>query len=172
MSNKSILKTALTDFVRRKSLALNAVACQVKKVDKDAGTCDCEPLNKTPLIFGVRLIAETKKGVLILPKEGSVVIVSYLAEGPAFVAMFGEVEEIQLMGDTLGGLTKTPELKKQLDKMNKQLQVVIDSLSGWTTVPNDGGAALQTYFNLKIVGKTEANFDEIENEKIKHGDGT
>jgi len=173
MNNKSALRAALTDFIRRRAGIMSAVVCKVNDVDAAKKTCVCAPVNGDALIPAVRLIqAQESKGFLILPKKGSFVVVSYLGDGSAYVAMFSDVDEVQLDGDKFGGLIKIQELKTQLDKMNAQLKAVTDSLGQWIPVANDGGAALQAFFNTAFIGKAAASFNDIENTKVKHGDGT
>lgn len=156
------------------------IDCEVVSVDMDNRLCDCKAIGGDSDfdVPSVQLMPEPNDGQLIIPKIGSAVRVGITQRNEPFVVMFSEIDTVYMVAETLyqfndgtfGGLTKTQELKTQLDKMNDQLQAVIDSLSGWTAVPNDGGAALKTYFNAQISGKLEADFSEIENSLITHGE--
>lgn len=102
-------------------------------------------------------------GTCVLHTKGDIDLTSF--EGDMHLLS----KAIQLLDGSLGGLTKTQELKTQLDKLNNQLQAVISSLQNWIPVPNDGGAALKTYFNTQISGKVAGDFSNIENANITHG---
>ena len=158
---------------------LRYVFAEVVSVDTDANTCVVMPIGNTVSseIPNVQLQADVSDGVEIIPSVGSTVIVMWSLYNKPYVAMFSEVERIginandvvELQDGSFGGLTKTQELKTQLDKLNEQLQAVISSLTNWTPVNFDGGAALKVYFASAIAGKTEADFSNIENEKVTHG---
>lgn len=73
-------------------------------------------------------------------------------------------------GGSLGGLTKTQELKTQLDKTTQLLQQLITVLSG-APIPEPGNgapSALQTSLAAAIAGLSLGDFSNIENEKITH----
>lgn len=155
------------------------IDAEVVSVDGDKRLCDVKAVggDSDYDIPSVQLMAEPNDGQLIIPKIGSLVRVGISKRNEPFVIMFSEIDKVYMVAETLyqfndgsfGGMTKTQELKEQLDKMNDQLQACIDSLSNWTPVPNDGGAALKAYFVGQIAGKPEADFDDIENDKITHG---
>lgn len=68
-----------------------------------------------------------------------------------------------------GGLTITPELKDQLDKLTKRVDDIIDAIKNGVPVVHDGGAALlasQTVLLDLIVDKED--FSNIENPIVKH----
>jgi hypothetical protein len=117
----------------------------------------------------VRLLAGDGNGLTYIPKVGSVVIVKMISDVSGFVAMFSQLDNIQFLDGSFGGLTKTPELKIQLDKTKEVVDAIKDSLTNWTTVPNDGGAALKTFFAGQIAGKNTGDYSDIENDKITHG---
>jgi hypothetical protein len=79
---------------------------------------------------------------------------------------------LQMNDGSLGGLTKTQELQKQLNALNKQVQEIISVLTTWTVVPQDGGKALQTMSNLKLSPLQNADFSQIENKDVTHGPKT
>jgi len=76
---------------------------------------------------------------------------------------------IKLLDGSLGGLTKTQELKSQLDKTNEVINIIVDALKNWPITPSDGGAALKTYFAAHLGIKEVGDYSKIENEKITHG---
>lgn len=65
-------------------------------------------------------------------------------------------EEAMIKGDTL---------QSEIDKTNDVVKIIKESLAQWTVVPNDGGAALQAYFNGRIVNKDVGDFSNIKSEK-------
>lgn len=85
-------------------------------------------------------------------------------------------ETVTLDGDSFGGLCKTQELKDQLDKLSARLDNVIDALKNAPTTAEDGGAAYKSGIGTIIDTYAETHpkedFSEIENDKIKHGDGS
>jgi len=99
-------------------------------------------------------------------------------EGAISVETEGDIsvnsnKTVTLDGDGFGGLCKTPELKKQLDILTGRLDSVINGIKTATITPEDGGAS----FKAGIVASIEAytkkeDFSQIENDKIKHGDGS
>lgn len=135
----------------------------------DYPVCDCQPITGDAILLGVRLQADTGNGLLMIPADGSVVIVQPINNSTGVVTMFSQVERIKFLDGSYGGLTKTQELKTQLDKTNAVVTAIVNSLTGWTPVTSDGGAALKAYFAGQIAGKTVGNYANIENDKITHG---
>lgn len=167
---------------------ISIIFCVVTAINEDEKTCDCTPITSDGVseIPGVQLNAEQNDGLTLFPEIGSTVIVGLSVRNTAFILATSDLFKylltinltqisvtdglIQLNDGSYGGFTKTRELKTQLDKLNDQLQAVISSLTNWTPIPNDGGAALKTYFATQIFGKTEADFNDIENTIITHGE--
>jgi hypothetical protein len=146
-------------------------ACRVAKVSAVSGsTCTVVTLDTDTELTDVRLQTEASNGMLMKPTVDSFVIVAPYSDFEYAVVMFSAIDEIKLLDGSYGGLTKTMELKTQLDKTNEVLQAVVDSLKNWTPVPNDGGAALKTFFNTTLGASVVGDFSNIENEKITHGD--
>lgn len=140
-----------------------------KVLSVDGHTCNVETLDTETEILDVRLQADDSNGILVKPAIDSFVIIAPYADFEYVVVMFSAVDEITLLDGSYGGLTKTQELKTQLDKTNDVVQALVDSLKNWTPVPNDGGAALKTFFNTTLGGKVKGDFGDIENPKITHG---
>jgi len=147
-----------------------AVPCTVKSYDGSAKTCVCSPSNGDADLIDVRLQADDGNSFYVVPRVGSAVMVQPINNMTGFIVMFSQVESIQFLDGSFGGLTKTQELKTQLDKTNEVINAIVNSLQNWTPVSNDGGAALKTYFATQISGKTIGDYSGIENGKITHGD--
>lgn len=80
---------------------------------------------------------------------------------------------VTLDGDKFGGLCKTPELKKQLDILTGRLDSVINGIKTAPVTPEDGGASFKSGIIATISAYTQKeDFSQIENSKIKHGDGS
>lgn len=73
---------------------------EVDSVDKNKRTCDVLPLqDKEAVLYDVRLQADLEgtKGMLCFPTVGSVVVVTFLNKDSAYVAMFSEVDSVELV---------------------------------------------------------------------------
>lgn len=83
---------------------------------------------------------------------------------------------IDFDGDKFGGLCKTQELKKQLDAFSARLDNVINALKNSQTAAEDGGATykagIKTIIDTYDLTHQKEDFSQIENDKIKHGDGS
>jgi hypothetical protein len=126
--------------------------------------------------------------VNVKPKVGSLALVGAIHNGEAcFMISCEEIEEIELVdksgfkvslndgllkinGENLGGIVDAKELKTQLDKNTLILQNIQNVFNSWTPVPNDGGASLKALVTAFITLQ-RANLGNIENPKIKHGNG-
>ncbi|MEI0477302.1 hypothetical protein [Brachyspira pulli] len=81
-----------------------------------------------------------------------------------------EGEKIKLNGDSLGGLIKIEELKKELEKNNQILQIILQVCSIPVNEAGNGSSSVfQQALNAALQGKTIGNFNNIENDKVLHG---
>lgn len=144
----------------------------VKSVDTDKLSCVVELANETE-IPDVRLkaaIDNVKDGIVQIPKVNSTVLVGMIGNkiSTRFIVMVSEVEETLINGGENGGLINIQTLIEQLNKTNEVVNAIKDSLTGWTPVANDGGAALKTYASTQLAGKTTGDFSSMEDTKVKH----
>jgi hypothetical protein len=142
--------------------------CIVKSVN--GNKCDVEPVNGDSEIFDVRLQGEdTNNGILMIPKVGSVVIVSMVDKDSGFVTMYSEVEEIHLRGESLGGLVKIEDLVDKINNIENKVNDLISGLQG-VVIPL---AASGTYALVADFGSVaplqNTEVSDIENDKVKHG---
>ena len=143
-------------------------------------TVDVKDFNGT-LYPDVRKIAtENAKGfVPMLPKNSYVIVSRISKSDDLFISMMSEIEGLALdVNDTIivnegkNTTAKADILKKELEKMSKRIDGILDSINSATVVatPQDGGTAFLGFFkaaiSLNVTNKE--NFSEIENEKIKH----
>jgi len=142
---------------------------EVISYEDATNTITVKPTTDSDNIEGVSLDAQgdKDKGFFAVPKAGSDVLIGFINNEP-YVKMYSEVDLIVLK-ENLYSSVKAEEIQTQLYKLDNQLQAVITSLKNWTPVPNDGGAALKTYFAAQIVSNERADFDDIINENVKHG---
>jgi len=145
----------------------SAMLCTVVSVS--GSTCNVKTLDNEADLYDVRLQSATSNGILMKPKVGSIVVVTPITDFEFVVVMFSDIDEITLLDGSFGGLTKTQELKTQLDKTNEVVQAIVDTLQQWVPVANDGGAALKAFFPTKLLTKTVGDFSDIESSKIIHG---
>lgn len=161
---------------------------EVTSVDEDARTCNIKTIGgDTEIeIEDVRLMAEVDDGVLLIPADGSRIIVTYNKNIIPFVSQFSEIKKIVwTIGDSSldvtddkkfvfnkgdnYGLVKVKELKEQLNVIEDSINDLKAVFSGWTPVPNDGGAALKaaagSWFGVTIAPTQQS---DIENTDIKH----
>lgn len=88
--------------INGKSRAIQSVICTVDSVS--GGYCDVTPIDKDiAQIKKVRLnvVVDGKKGIVITPKKGSKVLVSFIDVNDAFVEMFSEVEKIEVRSGSI-----------------------------------------------------------------------
>jgi hypothetical protein len=142
--------------------------CTVDSVDSVGSVAVCIPLEGGAEI-NCRIQADNQNGLYLKPSIGSVVGIMMDSDFTGEIVCYSKLDSIKMLDGSFGGLTKTQELKTQLDKVNAQLQAVVSSLTSWVPVANDGGAALKTYFAGQIAGKPAGNFASIENSNITHG---
>ncbi len=151
-------------------------------VDKVNGnTCDVIPLDpKRAPMQEVLLNASTKQdGWNLIPKEGSLVVVSKIDDNEAYVAMFSEIEKAEICAsDSIvfnkgeyGGLVKIKELEDNLkalkdyvEAMNQALPTAFNAVLASTSA--NGALGAQSYSG-SMSGKS-INLKNMENEKIKH----
>lgn len=111
-------------------------------------------------------------GDLIKPKLNSKCLcgVAENQEAAAFIIYCEEVDERWINGEDNGGLTITPELKLQLEKLTARVDGIIDAIDNGVPVAGDGGVALQNTIKVALAALVDKeSFDNIENTKVKHG---
>lgn len=162
----------------------------VTAVDKEARTVDVQPLNEDAPLLGVNLQAGqgSTVGVVQIPREGSYVMVGYVQDGAAgMVLLCDDIEEAQVVikdtdtasivamedgitmnGGKLGGMVKVEDITTRLNLIEKDINKLKQAFTGWTPVPQDGGAALKGGV-AGWAGRqlTESKRGDYENEKVK-----
>lgn len=168
MSIRDILKQIIHDeFVE-----MYGVPCTVKSVDEDAKTCVCSPVNGDADFIDVRLQAHSGNGVLIFPTVGSNVIVQPINTATGYLSMFSQVDSIQLLDGSFGGLIKISDLVGQLNSIENKVNDVISALKTHTHtgVSTGGGTSGPSTAFTSITDLSGTTVEDIENDKITHGD--
>lgn len=141
----------------------------------EGGKATVEPVNGDPMLYGVKVKLNTSvQGWEVVPKIGSEVLVGCVNgnEKNLFVAMFSEVEEVKIKGDANGGLTITPNLVAELNKMKARIDQIYTTFS--TAVvpapPPDAGSGIIATMKVAMAAPLPIeNFNNVENKKVKHG---
>lgn len=95
------LRDIIRELIKDNEEIYSAI-CKVDKVDRDKRLCDVSPVDDSAKIFNVRLQAKVSSeiGLVLFPKEGSEVTVTFITKDLAFVSSTSEIEDIELsIGD-------------------------------------------------------------------------
>ncbi len=148
------------------------IPCEVMSVDTNKGTVEVKDMLTDTNLYDVKLQAsQDDTGVLLEPTVGSMVIVAIIGneERNCYVAGFSGLKSISLGGDAFGGLTKTKELQKQIDKNTTAIRTIINTFASGAITPSDGGLSFKTSLVTATQPLQLADLSSIENEKVKHG---
>ncbi|MCD6017285.1 MAG: hypothetical protein K0S53_406 [Bacteroidetes bacterium] len=185
MSNKNDIKSAIRSLARNDD-EIYSILCTVSSVDLDNNTCDCVPINEAPDLLDVKLMpkdedGEVKKGFLIVPVIGSVVVVTMLNNEDGHVTMFSEVEEIQLNGKNFKGIVKIEELVDKLNNLEDAFNNHISNYNNHITAYNThthagvtvggGMTGITTPDTPDTQNLTLTQVSDLENDTVLHGDG-
>lgn len=170
------------------------------KIDANKGVCDVE-LSKDVYLHNVKLKAvESGAGVgqIVEPKTDSYVVAAMIdgLEASWTLIQYTEIEnwavfcekakielfnsnggdEVHLNGKSKGGLVILQKLEANLNKLKDRLDAVETAvkagLSGVGASPSASGAAGQTAFEGAMSAAQPVNFENMENDKVKHGDNS
>ena len=115
-------------------------------------------------------------GFILVPVQGSEVVVSFCSNTDAFVSMFSQVgnvfmksEQFQFNDGDNGGLINVVDLVGKINDIEGDLNDLKAVFTSWVVVSNDGGAALKTA-SATWAGSTitETERGDIEDTKITH----
>ena len=200
MSDKSSIAHSIVQLAKMANLNMpNVYMATVDSVDIDSRTCTCTVIsNNTELqLLGVRLMAEVNDGVLIVPAKDSTVIIENTKDFPLII-MFSSIDKqfivaggstfqidkdgLKLDGDKFNGLVKVKELTDKINNLEKLLNDLINKYNAHTHVgsyPVAGGGGGTAGGTSNPTLSTESGTispitsqSDIENTKVKHGDGS
>lgn len=147
------------------------VLCTVDSVDSVKKTCTCIPISGGADLLSVKLIAKNQTGFYIIPSVDSHVVVS-IQDNLSFVSMFSKVDEIQLIGDSFGGVIK---VDSWLQSYNTQITTLKTAITAALTsidasIVALGGASVSSpAFTAATATITNVLASAITNSKVKHG---
>ena len=188
MSNstqKELIRTAVRNIVKD-MMSISFAYANIVSVDEDKKTCVCKDVATGLEYYDVIL---SLGAIVPIPSDNALVLLGMTSgKGEAsfiiaseknkkylislengFEMSFNDDGTMTMNGDGCGGLTITPELKKQLENMTKRIDTCLDLLSkatDCTLYPNPAWAA--EYQGESALLQKE-DFSNIENTKIKHG---
>lgn len=164
------VKSLLIGILQSEFSNKNAIVGKVISVD--GNTAVIENLETKAVYSNVRLQATAgAAGMLLIPTVDSFVLVGRMDGNAGYVAMVSDVDSIQMLDGTYGGLIKIDELVQKLNILEKELNDLKDQFTSWVVVPNDGGAALKALLvpTWTVPQITETVVADLENEDITHG---
>lgn len=156
------------------------IEASVISVNEDERTCIVDTLSDSfeGKIEEIYLSAQPNDGIIQIPSIGSIVKVCVCSgiDFP-FIIQFSDLDKVVILTDisiqfndgSFGGLTKSNELKTQLDKTNDVVNAIVNALTTWNPVPNDGGSALKAFAISQLSGKAVGDYSNIKNNSITHG---
>lgn len=137
MTINDVLKQVIDNHLN--DLEVYGVVCKVISVNQNERTCEVQPLNGDPDLSEVRLQSDlnSKTGFVVFPKKGSHVIINYINQTTAFVALTSEVESLEIIVqdkslkfDKNGLLLKSASanFKDELNKCLDEVEGIYDFL--------------------------------------------
>lgn len=163
------IKEAIRALSGMDDLMYEATVCQVSDVNTTEFTCTCSPIDGSADLFDVLLNANASKGFVLVPKNGSIVVVNQISDANAYVSMVSDVDQVYIAGDVNGGLIKIDDLKSQYDTMVNGFKTAISA--GFSALSGLDGGASATAFNSAASSILLLNKTTLENTKVKHGNG-
>lgn len=146
--------------------------CTVDSVDLVNRTCYCIPINEDADITEVRLMANIDDGFLLIPEVNSIVVVSFLSDSSAYVSLVSKVSEVHLNGTNFDGLVKVQDLTDKLNALENKVNDLITACSSQVVTLAPSGTFPLASFFTSVTPLTPTTQTEIENIKIKQGDGS
>lgn len=188
MSLEKIIAAAIEKAAKR-TIPVLITEGTVTSVDRAKLTCNVTR-ESLPELLSVRLnsISDPGKNVItIFPKKGSTVLCALVGnqQTDCVVISANEIEELagEISGMKLswtkdgiiinegnnGGLTITPELRKQLDRNSARIDKVIEILkTSITSVSLQPNPAWVGIITPQLEALPKENYSDIENKKVKH----
>lgn len=111
-----------------------SVVGKVTEVDEAARVCTVEPLNGDAALLDIRLQAaqEQSDGVVLIPKVGSWVVVTFTSKESGYVAERSQVDKVLwvIEGQTLEYTKAGLSLKSDQAGFAEQVEKLLDTLDG------------------------------------------
>lgn len=159
----------------------------VLEVNEETRTIEVKPYNEGAEFVEVPLqaISEGDKGIVLIPKKESTVVIGLIDKNNAICLGFSEIEKVLVAieetkleitkngvifnGGDHGGIIKIEEVIKKINALEKEVNDLKTVFSLWVPSPQDGGLTLKTSL-ATWAGKqmVQTIKTDIENEKVKH----
>jgi hypothetical protein len=110
---------------------VSILLCTVNSVDSANRQCDCTPIggDATTDLPGVLLCAENNNGLVVFPTVGSTVIVALSTRNTAFVLMYSDIDSVQFMDGSLGGMVKVIDLVTKLNNLENLVNDLVSKFN-------------------------------------------
>lgn len=128
-------------------------------------TCTVQLLDTEFEIPDVRLQTSAASGVYYKPSIDSMVVIAPIDDFEYVVVMFSDLDEIQLLDGSFGGLVKAGTLTTKLNNLEAKVNDLISFINTHTHA-SDGTPPAPTYSGGTL---TETTQNEIQSDKITHG---
>lgn len=155
--------------------------CKVKSIN--GFYCDVILDDDDELVVPNILLGYDKSGVVVKPTVDKMVFVVFVSKTTGIVVMAEQSEDIELMGNEFGGLPKIEALVEKINNIEDLLNDLASKYNSHThPIPTlvtacGSGAGTTTPSNTSTTATTESTVitptqvSDIENEKVKHGNG-
>lgn len=158
---------------------VSLIACSVDSVDISARKCNCVAISGNGIteLPNVQLMADVDDGFLLVPAEGSTVIVSFSKRNEPYVAMFSAIDKVlmtannfQFNDGSYGGLTRTDVLTEKINNLENLLNDLIEKYNTHTHPGVSSGSSTSAPTVLQEDQTiTPTVRQEIENTTVIHG---
>lgn len=186
------LAEAIKQMAKDPSAEIYSSIGEVSNIDETKRTCDVKIVHSDLTIFDCRFQSEVDKdkGIFVVPKDGSFVVISWLSNNHAFVSacteieqivvdipkVIGKIEEIEIKDTKIkindgsnGGIPKVVELTNKINALENQLNNILTALKS-ISIPlaPAGTVPFAPFFAAinPIAPLTQSS--DIENSDIKH----
>ena len=152
-------------------IPINSSWCKVKSVTDQTCTVVDEELEIRGILLGF-----DKSGVIVYPKVNTNVLVAFIDNTNTMgaVIMVEETENIEMMGKDYGGIPILQKIEDNLNAIKNYLAVEKTAVvAGFNSVgvgSAANGPAGAASFNSAMAGQA-ITFSDMENKKVKHGNG-
>lgn len=168
------LTETIKDVIRQlsKENSTYSVVCNVSDIDLNNKICNCTPINGDAILMNVRLVANNNKGFMLIPKDGSIVVVTLINNTTGYVSMCSEVDEVWLNGDNYGGIIRIQEITNKLNNLENAFNQHLNLYNMHTHAGVTSGTSTTTPVVIPDTQTlTPTTESEIVNETVKHGNG-
>lgn len=172
---------ALKNFVKKQTRSNIPFWGRVVEINTDENTCNVEPIDGNPIYYDVLMTPSPDNithGLIQIPEIGSFVLCgSSVNENDVYILMFGELAEIVLMvtnniklnGDKYSTI-KGESLQEQLNILQNKVDLIINAIKNAVPATDNSGEALQTSMVAILQLAKDADFSNILNKRVRHGE--